>query len=118
MKPILRTLFISTFICLNFSFIGAIGKGIEATYGVCNSANSKVELDLMPDFTFRYKDHSDPSNPIDLQGTYSLSRNTIQLNSEDSEVKFHNKWKLSEEGKVVKARMGMSFYRLAKINPH
>ncbi len=90
-------------------------KGIDVTYGVCNSENSTVKLELNDDYTFEYIDRSNPNNPIEVEGTYELKNNRVKLRSNDSGSNFHSNWKIVNEGQNAKARKGLSFYRLGKL---
>ena len=91
-------------------------SGIEVTYGVCNAENPSVLLQLHEDLSFEYIDLSSGDKPIKVFGHYKWVKNSIQLETTDTTISFHHKWKLSEEGKVAKSRKGLSYYRLVKVD--
>ena len=88
--------------------------GLEATYGVSESNPAHIELQLHSDFSFTYQDLSNAENPTEVRGTYQLKNNKVVLAATDSEIRFHDHWKITDSGMAAKSRKGMTFYRLCK----
>lgn len=85
---------------------------LTGTYGVCNT-EGMVELRLNEDGTYHYLDRSNPNEPIDVEGKWEAVENRVRLVN-DENLRFHDKWMISEDGSVAKSRKGMAFYRLVK----
>ena len=117
MKNLQKLLFVSLIIS-SFSFIGIDDetKTVTGVYGVNDVENITLQLSLQEDFTFEYIDHSSSKNPIDAKGTWSINKGVITLNSNNADLEFHKKWKTDGDCQCLKARKGMSFYRLCQID--
>lgn len=90
-------------------------KAVAGTYGVCSyeiSNKAVLNLVLNLDKTFRYIDNTNPKKAIDLTGNYELVNNRIVLQNYTSTFKFHTNWKIDGNTKCIKARKGLTFYRL------
>lgn len=103
---------IATLIVL-YSFTNKPDNGFIGTYGVSESDPSEIKLTINPDHTFYYQDFSNANNKITTNGTWTLKKNKLVLNS-TSGAKFHNVWTIDENGQVAKSRKGLSFYRLGR----
>ncbi len=104
-----------TILCLGVCFaFTTTNDGLNATYGVSSNDPSAIELDLNSDFTFTYQDHSLKDDKVDVQGTYTLENNRVQLVSDQGRTDFHNNWKIVEDGQAAKSRKGLSFYTLRR----
>lgn len=106
--------FIYVLIFVSFTAILTSMKqaGLNMTYGVSQNDPSQIELKLSKDYSFNYQDFSNVSEAIKISGTYQIVNNTIHLNSNNSKIEFHDKWKLSNDKKVIKSRKGFTFYTL------
>ncbi|KAB1065550.1 copper resistance protein NlpE [Salibacter halophilus] len=107
--------FLSIFflVAIHFSFNIGSEKDVSGTYGGC-CVESKVVLVLNEDQTFEYRDHSDVNNKITTSGSWALDGNVIQLSNYDAPQKIHHKWRVEKNGKAIKSRKGLAFYRLVK----
>ncbi|MEX1001425.1 MAG: hypothetical protein WDZ35_04855 [Crocinitomicaceae bacterium] len=110
MKLTLTVLTIS--IC--FAFTSKNNDGLSVTYGVCKEDPFQIELKLNSDYTFTYQDFSIRSQKIKVQGTYQIKNNKVQLMTKDSQIEFHDKWKIVDDGTTAKSRKGLTFYTLRK----
>lgn len=114
MKSIIKFSLVLLTITICFAFASKNNDGINATFGVSAEDPSQIELKLNKDYTFFYQDFSIPSEKIEVQGTYQIEKNKIQLMSESEEVDFHDQWKIVENGEAAKSRKGLTFYTLRK----
>lgn len=96
-----------------FSFKVDTTVDVVGVYG-CSCTPIVIELTIHSDSSFQYKDHSNTDKPIDVKGTWSLKKGHLVLTGSDESVKFHNNWKLDDTCNAIKARKGMTFYRLIK----
>lgn len=93
-------------------------KAVAGTYGVCSyQSNDKAVLSLVLnlDNTFHYIDNTNPNKPIDVTGNYELNNNQIVLQNYKTTYQFHTKWKIDSNTKCIKARKGLTFYRLCNV---
>ena len=100
-------LFLSSF--TNDSDLNFVG-----TYGISEDDPAKIELILNTDKTFSYTDFSNRKKKVDVKGTYEVQNNTVFLKDYNSDVSFHTKWKITNNGKVAKSRKGITFYSLLR----
>jgi hypothetical protein len=84
-------------------------------YGISDSDNSQVKLTIYENGTYAYIDLSNPNTPINTTGKWFKKNHGIELEN-NSNLKFHDKWKFSADGKIATSRKGMLFYRLIKVN--
>ena len=96
-----------------FSFKVDSTVNVVGVYG-CSCTPKVVELTINQDSSFQYMDHSNTEKPIDAKGTWTIKKGHLLLNGSDESVKFHNNWKLDDTCNAIKARKGMTFYRLMK----
>lgn len=115
MKNALRSTILLLCVFMLASFSSKSESDVSGVYGVCGVEVTIVELSLNADHTYSYIDRSNSLAPIELTGTWEEKGNHIELSS-NSDHKFHNKWKISNDGTVAKSRKGMSFYRLGRID--
>ena len=93
-------------------------KAVAGTYGVCNNQSegkSMLSLVLNEDQTFHFIDKTNAKNPIDVTGSWNLQNSTIQLKGYTSENKIHHQWKIDTNQLCIKARKGLTFYRLCNV---
>lgn len=93
-------------------------KAVAGTYGVCNyhsEGKSILSLVLNKDQTFHFIDKTNTKKPIDVIGSWDLQNNTIQLKGYTSEYKIHHQWKIDANLLCIKARKGLTFYRLCNV---
>ncbi len=95
-----------------FAFSAIEPVDVAGKYGV-NEGDSKVELNLLKDGSFTYVDKSDSQNEIAVKGNWKLEKNTISLSGFEATKDIHTKWKIDEDGKAIKSRKGLTYYRLA-----
>jgi hypothetical protein len=50
-----------------------------------------------------------------VTGIWSLKKNGTVVLVSDSELAFHDKWKISEDGMTATSRNGLSFYALKRM---
>lgn len=98
-----------------FAFAPKPIEGLENTFGVSANDPSQIELRLSKDFKFSYQDFSNSTFKINVQGSYTLKGNKIALTTEQDDVRFHDTWKLTNNGGAVTARRGLSFYTLQEL---
>lgn len=111
LKLIVLPILIATLFSFETAKSGFIGK-----FGTSYDNSQNLLLEVNNDFTFHYKDFTDSKNKIDVVGTWKEKGNKIVLTgkSKDS-VKFHNEWKLTNNGKMLKAHLGLCFYTIARL---
>jgi hypothetical protein len=93
-------------------------KAVAGTYGVCSyqiSGKTILSLSLNQDKTFHYIDNTNTKKPIDVTGNYKVINNQIVLKNYKTTYKFHTKWKIDDNNKCIKARKGLTFYRLCNL---
>lgn len=100
-------------VSVSFAFNTPTFEGI-GSFGVCSDDPSNIVLSINGDQTFSYSDHS-MSPAIDVTGTWSLKKNGTVVLVSDSELAFHDKWKISEDGMTATSRYGLSFYTLKRM---
>ena len=103
-------LFLSAFTFSTSPFVGQYGVGCKKS----DAATSSILLNVKPNGQFSYQDHSDPSKPIDVNGTWEVKNAVLVLNT-NKETKFHQEWKLVDDNKFIKARKGLCWYRLGRL---
>lgn len=96
------------------AFTSPLTDGLNVTYGVSEDNQSQIELRLNKDFTFTYQDLSNSSMKIVVEGTYRIKDKKVLLSANNNEVKFHDKWKITNDGDAAKSRKGLAFYTLRK----
>ena len=99
-----------------FAYSSPTDKGIEAIYGITSHSDSPILLTLHDDFTFSYRDLSNPNRLLRVSGTYTKTRNKIEFQVPSNSKKFHSKWRIIEGGNAAKSRSGLSFYTLRKLD--
>ena len=114
MRRILFPLFTMLLLAISFAFHTVNDGSLEATFGVSEADPSNIELTLKKDYTFSYQDFSNPIEKINVDGTYVTVNNKIHLNAANSEVKFHDKWRIKDNGNTVVSRKGLTFYTIRK----
>ena len=93
-------------------------KLVAGTYGVCSyqsSGKAVLSLALNQDKTFHFIDNTNTNKPIDVMGNYEVINNQIVLQNYKTTYKFHTKWKIDGDTKCIKARKGLTFYRLCNV---
>ncbi len=114
MKKIITPALALLLIISSFGFKAINSTEIVGTYGVSDTDPSQIELVLNKDHSYTYQDFSNSSKKIEVSGEWELkNKNTILLKS-DSELSFHRKWKIVNEGKTAKSRNGLCFYTISK----
>ncbi|MFY0643646.1 MAG: hypothetical protein JXR19_04200 [Bacteroidia bacterium] len=115
-KTIRTTLSIGVLLALfSFTFVSIPIDKVVGVYGVSDADPSHLELNIKQDYTFSYKDFSDPERAIDVKGTWVLKHRTVILSADNNQYPFHYKWKIVKDGLAAKSRKGMAFYRLVRI---
>ena len=114
MKTALKLSLIASIIFICSSFTTEKSNGLDLTFGVSENDPSQIELNLDQDFTFTYRDLSVASQKIIIKGRYAMKNNKIHLIAEDSQIQFHDTWKISNDQSVAKSRKGISFYTLRR----
>lgn len=114
MKSIFKIAIAAFSLSICFAFTSNKNEGLNATYGVSENDPSQIELRLNDDFTFTYQDFSKSTAKIQIEGTYQIKNNKIQLIAEGEAIGFHDTWKITEDGSSAKSRKGLAFYTLRK----
>ena len=112
MNQIIKSMLFFLLIVTSFAFRTSSDKGVKLSYGVSENNPSGIALHLAKDYSFTYKDLSDPEQPIHVSGTYTLVNDKVALTANETTIKFHDQWKLSEDRKIAKSRKGLAFYKL------
>lgn len=112
----IKNLAVFAILILMSSFTSKNDNAFIGTYGVSASGTSQVKLTINSDHTYSFQDFSRPENKISVKGNWILKGKKVLLENSNSEKKFHNVWTFIENGQVAKSRMGLSFYRLCKID--
>lgn len=102
------------FVLMSFSMVSSTSNFV-GTYGVTPDNPNVIELTLKEDFSFTYKDFTNPQKKIDTQGKWTVKNGVVLLKPQSSAFSFHHKWKINEDGTVAKSRKGMTFYTLMKL---
>lgn len=116
MKKVIKSLTLLVPFILMSSFSEKNIDEFIGTYSVSPSDPSKIKLTINRDHTFYYQDFSIPDKKIMVNGNWTLKRNKVVLENNDSKIKFHNVWTFAEKGQVAKSHKGLTFYRLGKID--
>ena len=116
MKKILKIAVVMAVVIISQSFTTDMASKIHGTYGVSSKDHSRIKLVINEDHTFSYQDFSDQNNKIDTQGTWENKNQYVQLKSNKPNVKFHDKWKVSNNGAKAKSRKGLTYYTLCRVN--
>ena len=103
--PLLLTAF------LLMAFQNGPNEKLVRVYGV-NGVGS-VMLALNADATFHYLNQADPSNTIDVTGTWSSDSNHVYLSGFDTETKVPQRWKIDDEFSCL--RSGMTNFQVIRI---
>jgi hypothetical protein len=82
------------------------------TYSYTSDADAQLLLQLNNDNTFRYVNNTNPAQPIDLSGRWSLTGRVIVLSEYDEKVNIANSWKIDEKYDCLKSRHGLLWTRL------
>jgi hypothetical protein len=93
-------------------------NAVAGTYGVCNyqsEAKSMLSLVLNDDQTFHFINKTDAKKSIDVTGSWDLQNNIIKLSGYTSAFPIHNIWKVVANQKCIKARKGLTYYRLCNV---
>jgi len=114
MKKIIQSSLVLGILFMLSSFSHISEGDVIGTYGVSKSDPSGIELIINENNRFAYKDFSNPSKQIAVTGTWEFKNGHILLTTDNSEIDFHNKWKIVQDGTVAKSRKGVSFYTLIK----
>ncbi|MCB9226176.1 MAG: hypothetical protein H6578_03240 [Chitinophagales bacterium] len=85
---------------------------ISGIYGVLNSMNNSIILNVNEDFTFTFEDIK---SKVKITGDWKVKRNRTVFNYSLDNKNIKNQWTFSTDGQIVKFRIGFSFYRLCKI---
>ncbi len=115
MKKTLRSIAAAALVVVSLSFTHPENKGLNITYGVSESDPSRIELSLTEDFKFTYQDFSNPNRSIEVKGTYTLKNGKVVLMADQGDARFHDRWKLSHDRMKAKARKGLAFYTLCRV---
>lgn len=82
------------------------------TYSYTSDADAQLLLQLNNDNTFRYVNITNPAQPIDLSGRWSLTGRVIVLGAYDENVKIANSWKIDKNDNCLRSRHGLLWTRL------
>ena len=106
---------LSSALCLMavMSFIPE-ARNVMGTYTVGVMDPSQIKLDLKYDHTFTYQDFSNPNNKIEVTGRWEEQGEFVILKDYVSSVNFHDKWKITADGKFAKAKQGITFFTLQR----
>lgn len=115
MKNYIKTLLFLGLILSLSSFTESGTSNFVGTYGVSENNPAGIELVLNEDNTFTYKDFSNKAKPIDVGGKWELKNNKILLKNTSTNISFHNKWRITKDGKFAKSRKGLAYYSLLKL---
>lgn len=114
MKNLIKVSFLVVLITVSYAFTEKSDSEFIGVYGVSADDPSQIQLVLNDDHSFTYQDFSNPDHKIDVDGKWELKNDKIILSGSDINLRFHSKWKISDDGQVAKSRMGMSFYSLVR----
>ena len=113
---VLKPIILATFLIFSFGFKVDREAKYAGVFGVSKNDPSQIELRINPDKTFSFQNFCNPKKKIKTQGNWELKNNTIILTNFTSEHAFHTKWKLEADGKAIKSRKGLNFWRLARLD--
>lgn len=114
MKKLSEILFLTVLFAISFAFTEMPVSNFTGIYEVSANDPSQIKLVLNDDHSFSYQDYSNSDYKIEVDGKWEFKNNTIKLICNDSDLKFHSKWKISDDGQVAKSRKGMTFYSLRR----
>lgn len=112
MKKLSIALIISLFTLPHLAFTP--NEGLSVSYGVSSSNPAQILLELHDDLSFTYQDLSVAERPVRVEGVYTLRGKRIVLEAHDTQIRFHDHWRMTDEGNAIKSRLGMNFYTLRK----
>ena len=119
----LKVLMLVAILGLSMSFINS-SKKISFKSGVFGSNSCdcmseeirvKMQLNFKEDNTFTYFDNFNPKRVVDVSGKWEMKGNAIVLSDYSSDYKMPDKWVLNTEGKCIKTRLGLAWYRLCSL---
>ncbi|GEM_PF-4408966 len=94
-------------------FIGIVSFAVNAQqqetsitpgiYGIHGSGS--VILELNEDRSFRYKNEADPSNPIDVNGTWEDKGLKVYLKNYPDDVRIPEVWKVDADHQCIRSQM-------------
>ena len=112
---LLKSLILTSVLFLSLAFKNATQPDFIGTYGISKNYPAKLELNINADMTFTYLDYSDPKNKIESRGTWEVKDNITFLHDQTATFPYRSKWKIEKDGRAVRSRKGIAFYRLAKL---
>ena len=112
---LIRTIILSAFLFTAFTFKNASGSEILGTYGISKKDPAKIGLTIKEDKTFTYRYYSDLNQVTEAQGEWEIKNDKVILKNYPSNLSFHTKWKITDNGTVAKSRKGLNFYRFVKL---
>ena len=110
-----RSILFSALLFFTFGFKGATKIEIPGAFGVSKSDAANLELRLNPDKTFTYAFISGQGKKVTISGNWELKNEAILLKDYTSEIPFHTKWKMEEDGMAIRSKRGLNFYRLVRL---
>lgn len=78
-----------------------------------NPDNSPLSLKINEDGTYNFCDYSNMKKQVKVTGNWIQERDRIVLQGNEN-VKFHNSWKMDPDCACLKAKKGLTFYRLCQ----
>ncbi len=111
----IKALVLSAFLFTSFAFKNAPGSEIYGTYGISKNDKAKVGLTIKEDKTFSYRYYSGMNKLTEAQGKWEMKNGKVILTDFPSDLSFHTKWKITDNGMVAKSRKGLNFYRFVKL---
>lgn len=115
MKITIKILMLVTLFVLLSSFTRSTQSSFIGTFGVTASNPSQIKLVLNADHTFYYQDFSVTSQQITVNGKWTLKGKNVLLKANNPTKRFHKVWSFDKDGKVAKSRLGLTYYRLCKV---
>lgn len=103
-------------ISLLMSFGPLPSDKVSGKYGVAAGDPSRIELVLNEDYTFSYRDFSDPQKKVDVTGRWEWRKSSIVLHANAAGQRFHDRWKPEADGTAIRSAKGMTFYRLVRLD--
>lgn len=90
-------------------------KGAEPKGNFGGNGKNAPSLQLNENHTFIYTDLTNPSKPINAEGTWSMEADELILKP-NSKTKLNKHYKIIRDGKCVQTRKHFVFYTLCNCN--
>lgn len=92
-------------------------KGAYGNCGCGEEENSEIQnaLFLNENQSYLYNQVRSDNKIEKINGTWTMEKGQIVLSNTKNELRIPDRWKIDENGKCIKGRKGLAFFRLCHI---